>query len=235
MKRVIKKINKKGFTLVETLLATFILVVISTMLVNGFIATMGYSYQTSVYSKSGANNYAACMKKVYGWSALPDRGTSGRQKELEKFGFSNCKQLTFEAGGSKVMKTLYVGIDSEYQLTNTIPETLPFQSAAYAPRDGVKYGAAGTDQLADNRKTIYYFPEYYRGSDPSSKYKIGVRIDEEHKTNGKPTYEWVVLTGYTVGDNDNLAGNTIIGIVGGEHHSFEDSSNQSNANTSTGT
>ena len=39
MKRVVKQLNKKGFTLVETLLATFILVVISTMLVNGFIAT----------------------------------------------------------------------------------------------------------------------------------------------------------------------------------------------------
>ena len=59
MKRLIKQINRKGFTLVETLLATFILVVVSTMLINGFIATMGYSYQTSVYSKSGANNYTA--------------------------------------------------------------------------------------------------------------------------------------------------------------------------------
>ena len=43
MKRVIKTAGRKGFTLVETLLATFILVVISTMLVNGFIATMGFS------------------------------------------------------------------------------------------------------------------------------------------------------------------------------------------------
>ena len=63
MKRVIKTAGRKGFTLVETLLATFILVVISTMLVNGFIATMGFSYQTSVYSKSGANNYGLAMEK----------------------------------------------------------------------------------------------------------------------------------------------------------------------------
>ena len=64
MRRVVKQSNKKGFTLVETLLATFILVVVSTMLVNGFIATMGYSYQTSVYSKSGANNYAALRRSA---------------------------------------------------------------------------------------------------------------------------------------------------------------------------
>ena len=58
MKRRIKRLNHKGFTLVETLLSAVILVIISTMLFNGFIATMGFSYQTSVYVKSGANSVA---------------------------------------------------------------------------------------------------------------------------------------------------------------------------------
>ena len=228
MRRVIKKSNKKGFTLVETLLATFILVVISTMLVNGFIATMGYSYQTSVYSKSGANNYAACMAKVAQWNTLPDRGTTSRQKELE--GASNVKELTFTPTNTgEKLKTLYVGVETQYELKNTIPATLPFQSAAYAPRDGETYGS--TDQLADNRKAIYYYPEYYRGADDSSKYKIGVRIDEEHLTGGKPTYEWVVLPAYEVSDTQDLgglSGNSVIGKVGGAHKTFtKDSSSDS--------
>ena len=79
MKRVIKTAGRKGFTLVETLLATFILVVISTMLVNGFIATMGFSYQTSVYSKSGANNYGLAMDKISKWNATPNCGAGDRK------------------------------------------------------------------------------------------------------------------------------------------------------------
>ena len=43
MKKFIKTKGRKGFTLVETILAVFILIVISTMLINGFITTMSYS------------------------------------------------------------------------------------------------------------------------------------------------------------------------------------------------
>lgn len=228
MRRVIKKSNKKGFTLVETLLATFILVVISTMLVNGFIATMGYSYQTSVYSKSGANNYAACMNKVAEWNTYTDRGTNGRQKKLETA--TGVKQLTFtQTTTGEQFKTLYVGVESQYQLTNTIPTTLPFQTAAYAPRDGVTYGT--TDQLADNRKAIYYYPEYYRATADSSKYKIGVRINEDSLTSdNKPTYQWVVLPAYVVDENTDLSGLTganVIGNVGAAHRTFGGSSTSS--------
>ena len=82
MKRFIKKSNRKGFTLVETFFATFILVVISTMLVNGFVATMGYSYQTSVYSKSGAYNYAVWLwiKSLSGMLA-DNCGAGGREEQ----------------------------------------------------------------------------------------------------------------------------------------------------------
>ena len=89
MKRIIKKSNRKGFTLVETLLATFILVVVSTMLVNGFISTMGFSYQTSVYSKSGSNNYAACMNKVAQWNTLTDCGDGGREEKGKDYYTAN--------------------------------------------------------------------------------------------------------------------------------------------------
>ncbi|MCQ2473111.1 MAG: prepilin-type N-terminal cleavage/methylation domain-containing protein [Saccharofermentans sp.] len=221
MKRLIKKTNRKGFTLVETLLATFILVIISTMLINGFIATMGYSFQTSVYSKSGANNYAACMEKVATWNTLEDRGTTGRQKALETA--TGVKQMTFVCPPGTSMKTLYVGVESQYTLDNTVPATLPFQSAAFAPRDGKNYGSS--DQMADNRKAVYYYPEYWRGSASTSKYKIGVRIDEDHKdTNGNPRYEWVVLPTYEVAEDydlSGLSGNDVIGSLTDSHKSFK--------------
>lgn len=229
MKRLAKQINKKGFTLVETLLATFILVVISTMLVNGFIATMGYSYQTSVYSKSGANNYAACMDDLALWNTYPDRGTTSRQKELSTVAASDLKSLSFESpAGVPHVKSLYVTIQSEYQLTNTVPTTLSFNGAAYAPKDGVNFGT--TDQLADNRKTIKYYPEYWRGpnSNASSFYKVFVVADYANKdSNGNPTYHWVALDSYEVSDtvdcskylpSGSLAANHYIGNLNSNSH-----------------
>ncbi|PWJ69708.1 prepilin-type N-terminal cleavage/methylation domain-containing protein [Ruminococcaceae bacterium R-25] len=210
MKRVIKKINKKGFTLVETLLATFILVVISTMLVNGFIATMGYSYQTSVYSKSGANNYSACMDDLALWNTYPNRGATSRQQKLSTVPATSLKTLSFETpSGVAAIKDLYVSVQSENTLTNTVPNTLSFGGAAYAPKDGTtEHGGAGSDQLADNRKTIKYYPEYWRGpnSNANSFYKVFVVADYANKdSNGNPTYHWVALDSYEVSDTLDCA------------------------------
>ena len=35
-----------------------------------FLATMGFSYHTSVYSKSGATNYDKCMSEISGYQSL---------------------------------------------------------------------------------------------------------------------------------------------------------------------
>ena len=48
MKKFSKYKTKKGFTLLEVLLATAILVIISSMLMEGFISSMGFSYNSSV-------------------------------------------------------------------------------------------------------------------------------------------------------------------------------------------
>ena len=60
MKRFAKNKTKKGFTLLEVLLATAILVIISSMLMEGFISAMGFSYNTSVYSRSASYNSQLC-------------------------------------------------------------------------------------------------------------------------------------------------------------------------------
>lgn len=64
MKRIFKNKIKTGFTLLETLLSVAIMVIISSMLLNGFAATMGYSYHTSVYTKAAAANYSGCMNTL---------------------------------------------------------------------------------------------------------------------------------------------------------------------------
>lgn len=56
--------NKKAFTLLEVMLATAILLVVSLMVVQGFVSTMSYSANTAVYAKNGANNTGIAYKKI---------------------------------------------------------------------------------------------------------------------------------------------------------------------------
>lgn len=72
MRVVIKRKTKKGFTLLETLLATAILVIIASMLMEGFITAMGYSYNTSVYARSAAYNSQLCLTQLSKWSMYAD-------------------------------------------------------------------------------------------------------------------------------------------------------------------
>lgn len=189
MKRRIKRLNRKGFTLVETLLSAVILVVISTMLFNGFIATMGFSYQTSVYVKSGANNYTACMNEVAQWSHLENTGADGREvrgKAYYTANGSSATPLKFDCGSwPYTLEELNVEIIAYTDLKLTVPNTV----------NGYEF-SPNNESLADNRKAIVYYPEYWQGSNASSLGKVIVMYNA--KTN---KYYWVVDNG-----NKNLAG-----------------------------
>ena len=185
MKRLIKNNNRKGFTLVETLLATFILVVTSTMLINGFVATMGFSYQTSVYSKSGANNYTACMSKVASWNHLGNIGATGREAVAQSsiVAAGEGKTVTFKnATGLPSIDSLNVGVLRSNNLDLTVPGTL--QGQDYSP---VK------DDLIDNRTVIFYYPQYCQDPlDDSTLGKVLVLVDYDTTPY---TYYWVVDAG----------------------------------------
>lgn len=185
MKRIIKQFDRKGFTLVETLLATFILVVVSTMLVNGFISTMGYSYQTSVYSKSAANNYSTCMSTLASWSSTPNKGDDGR--EARGKGFCNgdpaqATELVFVNPWEAPLENLYVHVESATGLSTTVPGALPYGEHSYAPT---------ADDLADNRKTFVYYPEFWQK--PGDNSTLGNVIVMYVASSKK--YYWVVDTG----------------------------------------
>ena len=150
----IKKLNRKGFTLVETILAVFILFVISTMLINGFIAAIAYSYQTSVYSKSGSKNYDICMQDVANWNVLTK---SDREIEGHSYSTSKKKTLAFSARGvhtaANTFKDLNVAYEKKDDLSGTVPLELNFADGRFAP-------AEDESQLSDNRTIFKYFPEH---------------------------------------------------------------------------
>ena len=171
MKRIFKNKRQKGFTLLETLLSVAIMVIISTMLLNGFAATMGYSYHTSVYTKSAASNYSSCMGTL---AALHDNSagytapTGGATPGMSKNNY-------FYSGGVALGKVSYGGA------SQTSKVTIQFKTSP-----GVTTNAAGADMLNDlnaaefaytniptgidvggiienntvsaNRKTFFYYP-----------------------------------------------------------------------------
>lgn len=61
MKRVSKKFSKTGFTLLEVMLATVILVIASTMIMKGFIAIIIFANNNKGFTQQAEKNYASAM------------------------------------------------------------------------------------------------------------------------------------------------------------------------------
>ena len=180
MKQIVKKNNRKGFTLVETILAVFILVVISSMLVSGFITTMGYSYQTAIYNKSAAMNYSLCMEETAKWNRKSTYLAGGREAAISGAGLTT-KTLTFSNAGNSIYTNLTpitVGVIKYSSLNNVVPGSLPYMDPRYAPSD------SSSHSYVDNRTSFVYYPAHYNDA--------GDYIVMKDTTNStKTTYYWV--------------------------------------------
>ena len=201
MKRFIKNNNRKGFTLVETILAIFILIVVSTMLINGFITTMAYSYQTSVYSKSAGSNYKACMNQIGTWSHYTNKGANGREAHGQNYitgaannGVTNKHTLSFSGTTTNSFESLSVAVEKNTGLGYTVPGALSYNSNQYAPK---------ANALSDNRTTFLYYPEYCADVDGNHVGEIVVMYKQS--TN---EYYWVIDNG-----TKNLVGATRVSNV----------------------
>lgn len=170
MKKFTKIKSKKGFTLLETLLATAILVIIGSMLMEGFITAMGYSYNSSVYARSASYNSSLCVQQLSKWTMLAENkksikadGTFDEEKaaykDVGKFGYdqtsfyANPKTLQFGGGTGgaslgKIRVAVYEKKDIEGAASiNTLNS---FQKE--------KPGASADADYADNRVILFYYP-----------------------------------------------------------------------------
>ncbi len=194
MKRLIKLNSRKGFTLVETVLAIFILLVVSTMLINGFVTTMAYSYQTSVYSKSAGNNYKACMNQVATWSHYDNRGDSDSREHYGQnyIDTANNHVLRFSGNTTNSFERLSVAVEKNTNLGYTVPNTLSYNSYQYAPTN---------DSFSDNRTYFVYYPEWCSDEDGNHTGEIVVMYKASENE-----YYWVIDNG-----TKNLVGATRVG------------------------
>lgn len=177
MKRVFKKKRQKGFTLLETLLSVAIMVIISTMLLNGFAATMGYSYHTSVYSKAAAANYSASM------STLSD--LHGKKKAYETDG-------TMVENNYAIAGKVALGKGTYSAATTTSPVKIKFQAQA-----GVTTNAAGVDVLNQLNAVEFAY------TDVPSDINIGGTIDNTSVAANRRTFFYIPTWNY---DPDKIDG-----------------------------
>lgn len=164
MKRFSKINSKKGFTLLEVLLATAILVIISSMLMEGFIAAMGFSYNSSVYSRSAAYNSQLCLTKLATWTMYADNiasynTTTGKYvektaayKEVGEFAdASSTKTLYFPSGISgKSLGYVKVAVYEEGDVKISANNLGSFSST-----EKIK---DNSEKVADNRTILFYYP-----------------------------------------------------------------------------
>lgn len=104
-----KKMNKAAFTLLEVMLATAILVIASTMIMQGFMSTLAYSANTAIFAKDGADN----SKEAYS-------NISSKAGKIEVA--SGSSSTLSVAGGSKAynisVSTWKAADHSTYDLVN---------------------------------------------------------------------------------------------------------------------
>ena len=165
MRRFTKINSKKGFTLLEVLLATCILVIVSSMLMEVFITTMGFSYNSSVYSRSAAWNSKLCVTQLAEWSNKADRQVydSAQSKFVDSTEpayyaiaaySSSTKNVTFTqaAAGSKLGEVKVI-IHSEKGVS--APNAINLDNNRFSAES-----INQTDKYADNRYIMFYYPGY---------------------------------------------------------------------------
>jgi prepilin-type N-terminal cleavage/methylation domain-containing protein len=145
MKRIDKK-NKYGFTLLEVMLATVIMTIASTMIMQGFIAVMIMAKNNARYAKSGEENYRRAINETivhYATAANQQTGV------MEPLGDGKAVTLTASfAGANPSMVTagdLNLCVDVTQYSDSTAPTGTELDS-----------DAVEASTLANNRYAFFY-------------------------------------------------------------------------------
>ena len=148
--RVVVKSSKAGFTLLEVLLATVILVIASTMIMQGFIAVMVLGANTRSYAKSGENNYRLALNE-----AVVQHATASNQNDdmnsLTTGSYSTITAASINPPATGVTVNDVSLIVDLHSYSNN--------SAIYTTN--VDAQAVDSDAIANNRFAFFYdFPDF---------------------------------------------------------------------------
>lgn len=171
MRRVSKgPFMKRGFTLLEVVLAIAIMLVLTTMMMNGFAATMSYSYHTSVYARTAASNYATAVSNLGVYSKLDKAAYEVMGAGYGSFDTYDMGSIRMygknPSGGATVpVEDFNIQLFREYK---------GFTTDAGFSSQKENYTTGDDDgSYSNNRTSFYYLPTYLRnGADETTRGKV---------------------------------------------------------------
>jgi len=180
--------SKTGFTLLEVLLATVIMVIASTMIMQGFIAVMVLGANNRSLAKSGDYNYRMALNQT-----LIEHATAANQESS----IESLNDGIYSTVSAHRISGTGVGIPSDSELSMIVDVSAFTNSdAAYT------YNVAGDDidsaGVSNNRFAFFYdfgdmmnrsgghIMRYGYTVDPSEGY---AHIDENHGNYNTPIYD----------------------------------------------
>jgi prepilin-type N-terminal cleavage/methylation domain-containing protein len=165
--------NKKGFTLLEVMLAVAILAIVSSMMMTGFLTTMTYSYNSSLYAKIGAGNYANAITAVADLAQSSTMRREMHNSHKVKLGSGSSAQeytttgytITYYSGATVNTEALRItdaastGINTSHYNAGASSSSVR-KNADYAEANGSAYAYNGNSTYSDNRSAFFYYLPY---------------------------------------------------------------------------
>lgn len=160
--KVKKLASKKGFTLLEVILSVAIMLILTTMMMNGFAATMSYSYHTSVYASTAASNYSSALSKLAAKSkAGMDSAYADMGKDSTKTGVISIARTNAGYNNPSAYKNLKIEVYRE----NGGAESAKTHGYRSQVED---YGDTADGTYSNNRSSFFYYPNYITTSTTST-------------------------------------------------------------------
>ena len=153
-----KNFNKKGFSLLEVMLAVAIMAITSSMIMYGFMSSMNYANNSSIYARVAAKNEQRNYNQMAGMFYRTDvSGSTGRYADLDSDSDGD-KRISLKGG------VLDVNVDTRYFYydDDSASDALTFNVTAGAAALDPVYADAleGTvyrnASVADNRQSFFY-------------------------------------------------------------------------------
>ncbi|SCW36190.1 prepilin-type N-terminal cleavage/methylation domain-containing protein [Ruminococcaceae bacterium YRB3002] len=145
--------SKAGFTLLEVVLSVAIMLILTTMMMNGFAATVSYSYHTSVFATTAGTNYKTAISQVGKNSQQGKSAYTTMGKGYTGVSDDDCKTI-------KIPQALagYKAQDLNVQLYRENGGAAAAQSYGFKA-EVESYGDTADGTYANNRTSFYYYPK----------------------------------------------------------------------------
>ena len=156
-----KNFSKKGFSLLEVMLAVAIMATASSMIMYGFLTSMNYANNSSIYARVAAANTKENYDRLADIMTInyDDRGTSGRFATLQLHPDGTARQVDVAGGGLSATYNLRAFRYTDDPASNTATFNVTAGATALDSDYAIAVEGTGSYEdatVTDNRTSFFY-------------------------------------------------------------------------------